>query len=70
MNTLIKYIKKFSNLAIRPHFHCEEDSFYSCHKHQEYMFHDEEYKNAECNCGADEHNAKINEIYKQILNNL
>ena len=45
--------------AKRPHYVCE-DCFYSCPKSGECCNEDERSRNR-CNCGADAHNAKIDE---------
>jgi len=53
-------IKELAKLAYKEHYYCE-DSYYSCPLSCEGCSNDS-YPEGTCNCGADEHNAKILEL--------
>lgn len=56
-------IDALGNLARRGHYYCE-DSWYSCPKAEDGCAN--ENAGTECNCGADEHNAKVEEINAKL----
>jgi len=58
-------ISELHQLALQTHYSCE-DSWYSCPKSENGCYNDA-YPDDECNCGADEHNKKVNELYEKIL---
>ena len=45
------------SLRRRGHYYVDEDCWYSCPEHPDYCGYD-----TECNCGLDEHNAKVDAI--------
>jgi hypothetical protein len=51
------------DLAIRKHYQCE-DSWYSCPKSPDGCA--DSFAGKECNCGADEHNAKVEQRFSEI----
>jgi hypothetical protein len=55
----IAELEKALREAKRPHYSCE-DPWYSCPKHPEGTAND--FKGDECDCGADEFNAKIDSV--------
>jgi hypothetical protein len=65
LETLIDELKK---LAIRSHYYCE-DSWYSCPLAADGCANDSIDK-TKCNCYADEHNKKVEEIYEKIKDNI
>ena len=48
-------------LALREHFYCEEDKYYSCPKAPGGCWNTN--AGQECNCGTEEHNKKATQIY-------
>lgn len=61
---LLTVIDQTFALAYRPHDYCE-DSYYTCPKHPEgYVDKDQEIK---CNCGADDHNAKVDALKQELM---
>jgi hypothetical protein len=58
---------ELKRLAIRNHYRCE-DCWYSCPKAPEGCCNDAE--GPECNCGADDHNDKVNTLFNEILDSL
>jgi len=60
-----RVVEKIRKLALREHYSCD-DCFYSCPKSEEGCCNDE--LEDECNCGADEHNKEVNEIYEAFIN--
>ena len=52
-----RMIEELVSLAIRPHYNCEDDTFYGCPKSVDGCSDDN--AGTECNCGADEHNARV-----------
>lgn len=58
-----KLIKELASLARREHYYCE-DSWYSCPKETDGCANDA--MGDECNCGADEHNAKVDALMQQL----
>jgi hypothetical protein len=52
-------IQQLAGLARRKHYTCE-DSWYNCPKSEDGSAND--YAGTECDCGADEHNAKVDAI--------
>ena len=62
MNTLAEAIKELIVAAKKSHFWCDDDNFYSCPK-SEGGCDDPRYADGnKCNCGADEHNARVEEL--------
>lgn len=66
MNKLIEQISQLKYLAIREHYYCE-DSWFSCPKAEDGSanYHNKE---NECNCGADEHNNEVQNIWNSLRN--
>lgn len=60
-------IKELASLARRRHYHCE-DSWYSCPKATDGCANDA--MGDQCNCGADEHNAKVDALMQQLIKSL
>jgi hypothetical protein len=60
---LLEQIKRLAELAHKEHFHCDEDSYYSCpqspHSYKE--------KWEPCECDADKHNAEVDALIKEIM---
>lgn len=54
-------------MAIESHYYCD-DCWYTCPKHPEGCCNDE--KPDECDCGAEEHNKKVEKTYSAILEKL
>lgn len=65
MKSVEKLIIELGELSHRSHYYCDEDSWYSCPKAPEGCAN--EYVGTDCNCGADEHNAKADELVKAAL---
>lgn len=61
MNELIEQL---GTLARRYHYYCE-DTWYSCPLAPEGCANDDFPKN-KCNCGADEHNAKVDALLAKL----
>jgi hypothetical protein len=57
-------ILQLAELAKRHHYYCE-DGFYSCPLAEDGCY-NEQYPKDKCNCGAEDHNKKVEEILKQI----
>lgn len=57
-------LQELKNLALMRHYYCE-DCWYSCPKAEDGCCNDAE--GDECNCGADSHNKKVEEIYDRII---
>lgn len=53
-------IQQLAGLAKREHYTCEEDSWYNCPRSEGGSANDN--AGEECDCGADEHNAKVDAI--------
>lgn len=64
MKEIEDLILKLGELAHRSHFWVDDDNWYSCPKAPDGCLNDA--AGTECNCGADEHNAKVDEILKQL----
>ena len=60
-----KLLAELKELAIREHYYCE-DEWYSCPLADDGCLNDDVDPN-ECDCGADEHNAKVEDIYKKLV---
>ena len=58
-------LKELEALKIR-HRDCD-DGWYRCPKHPDGCLNDAE--GADCNCGAERHNTKVDEIIKELSNN-
>lgn len=66
MNTnLPDLLRKLVALAHREHFNCEMDTFYGCPLSVDGCSDDNQ--GPDCNCGADEHNAEVQEVVAAIL---
>jgi hypothetical protein len=50
---LLDAVSELKTLALKEHYYCE-DGWYSCPKADE------------CNCGAEAHNAKVEDIFARI----
>jgi hypothetical protein len=50
-----------------PHHYCDADGWYSCPKHPEGCL--DPYQ-TQCNCGADAHNRRVEELAKFIDDNM
>lgn len=61
---LVTAINSLRDAAVQEHYYCE-DCYYSCPKHPEGCCN--EYWGKECNCNADKHNEKVEQIYKSIM---
>lgn len=62
MNFLYDNIEKLKELALRSHYYCE-DPWYSCPKAPDGCAND---CVTGCNCGADEHNEKVDKLMEEI----
>lgn len=51
-------------LALRGHYYCN-DCWYTCPKHPEGCCNDD--VGPDCNCGADRHNKKVEELWDDII---
>jgi hypothetical protein len=60
MTTTRDLIQQLAGLAKREHYTCEEDSWYNCPRSEGGSANDN--AGEECDCGADEHNAKVDAI--------
>ena len=60
MTTERDLIQQLAGLAKREHYTCEEDSWYNCPRSEGGSANDN--AGEECDCGADEHNAKVDAI--------
>lgn len=58
-------LKELESLKMDHHY-CE-DGWYSCPKHPDGCLNDAQ--GEDCNCGAEQHNAKIDEIIKDLISN-
>lgn len=56
-------LDELKKLALRGHYSCEDDCFYSCPLDEEYCGTSDV---KECKCGADEHNAEVERIFKEL----
>jgi hypothetical protein len=61
---LIEALKKYGKQS---HYNCE-DTWYGCPKSEEGCANDA-YKPDECNCGADDHNAKVEALLSELERN-
>ena len=64
MKELEELILELGGLAHRSHFWVDGDNWYSCPKAPDGCSNDA--AGTECNCGADEHNAKVDELWNKI----
>ena len=55
-------LDELKELALRNHYECE-DCFYACPVAEEYCGN----RGDECDCGADEHNAKVEKTFGEVL---
>jgi hypothetical protein len=62
-NEVYDTLDKLKSLAIQAHYRCE-DSWYSCPKDEGGCADDDE--RDECNCGAVQHNEKVEELYNKL----
>lgn len=60
-------IQGLHSLAIREHDHNSDDSFYSCPKHPEAW---SDKKGQPCDCGADSHNARVEDVMRMLPSGL
>ena len=67
MEDLILQLEALRDLALRPHYYCEEDHWYSCCAHPDCL---NDWNNGRCSCGADRHNEKVNRIFDNIMSNV
>ena len=65
MKNLEDLISELAELAHRSHFWVDDDNWYSCPKAPDGCANDS--AGTDCNCGADEHNAKVEEVLKTSL---
>ena len=66
---LLTVIDQTFALAYRPHDYCE-DVFYMCPKHPEaaeYNAYFTAKNDTDCNCGADDHNAKVDALKQELM---
>lgn len=54
-------VQRLAELAHRPHYNCEEDTFYGCPLSRDGCS-DQRQPAGVCNCGADAHNAEVQKI--------
>jgi hypothetical protein len=66
MRTELKYAILLAKSLKRDHYHNDDDSWYSCPMHPEYGG---ECNGCGCECGADDHNKKVDELIS-VLNKL
>ena len=62
-NDVYDKLDELKSLAIQGHYYCD-DLWYSCPKAEGGCADDD--AGEECNCGADEHNKKVHELYNKI----
>lgn len=60
-------LEKLIKLAYRPHYSCEEDSWYNCPKHPDGCADDRQPVGV-CNCYADKHNAEVDKLAALLRN--
>jgi hypothetical protein len=60
---LLDAVSELKTLALKEHYYCE-DGWYSCPKAEGGCFNDA--AGDECNCGAEAHNAKVEDIFARI----
>jgi len=60
---VIECVEALAKLAYKSHYYCE-DCFYSCPKAEDGCCDDD--SGDECRCGADEHNAKVDELLVEL----
>ena len=65
MKKLEELITRLGELAYVSHHYCEEDSWYSCPKAPDGCSNDA--VGTECKCGADSHNAEVDEDLNRAL---
>lgn len=58
--------KRLAELAHREHYNCEEDTWYGCPLSRDGCCNDAIDK-TKCNCGADEHNAEVEQLLKTFV---
>ena len=69
--SILSKVNELMSLAIQEHYYCEDDSYYSCPLARDPLapngYYDiAEVLESECNCGADEHNAKVYELVAKL----
>lgn len=67
INTRESLVQRLGELAHRPHFNCEDDTWYGCPLSVSGCS-DDRYPKDKCNCGADEHNAEVDKLLKELTN--
>jgi hypothetical protein len=65
----IRLVRRLVELAHRPHYNCEEDTWYGCPLSVDGCSNDAKAKD-KCDCGADEHNAEVSALAKEIESSL
>lgn len=61
-------ILRLKELALQSHYSCE-DTYYQCPHYDGDDWHPADYSQ-ECNCGANEHNKKVEELWQEIIGQL
>ncbi len=61
-----KLVKELIQLAKQSHYTCDMDTWYNCPLSIEGCP-DSSYEKNKCNCGAEEHNKRVDEIAKELL---
>jgi hypothetical protein len=62
---MIEQLKSLRLLAIRPHYTCD-DVWYSCPLSADGCA-DDSLPGDECNCGAEEHNIKVEAVFEKLM---
>lgn len=73
ISLLIK-IKQIKDLAYREHYQCEDDGYYSCPKSpgkgSPFAMDKANVSTNKCLCGAGNHNAKVEKLYREIISSI
>jgi hypothetical protein len=64
LNYLRELVAELYGGAIREHYVCDEDYYYSCPMAEEPTWSD---KVKKCDCGAEQHNKEVEDLYLKIL---
>lgn len=64
--SLDEQVDELAKLATREHFWNDDDGWYTCPAHEEGQLASERYGSRKCQCGADEHNAKVAVLAAEI----
>lgn len=62
---MLNLLVSLKELALREHYYCD-DCWYSCPKYPEDGCCNDE-AGTDCNCGVDEHNKKVEELWDKII---